>query len=175
MQITHWPNLRLTIEFSLNFRSSKWDPSSLGETINCANNELELALNALPQYGNNNDNFRVYCSVLHQSIWIVLVNTWIARFLDRNNFSRRVVCKEIKKRPSLEEDTKQVKIGQDELIIGKYFDGQILNMDETAIHCSLGPNTNMFQKLDYVPPTFLTLMTRRVLQHWWQWLVIENL
>jgi hypothetical protein len=71
-------------------------------------------------------------------------HSWIARFLDRNNFSRRVVSKEIKKRPSLEEVIKQMKIGQDELIRGKYSDGQILNMDETAIHCSLGLNTNMF-------------------------------
>jgi hypothetical protein len=77
-----------------------------------------------------------------------------------------VVSKEIKKRLSLEEDTKQMKIGQVELIRGKDSDGHILNMDETAIHLSLGPNTNMFQKLDYVPPTFLTLMTRSVLQHW---------
>ncbi len=53
---------------------------------------------------------------------------------------------EIKKRPSLEEVAKQMKIGQYELIIGKYCDGQILYMDEKAINCSLGTDYQYIPK-----------------------------
>jgi hypothetical protein len=65
-------------------------------------------------------------------------HSWIYRFLQRSNFSRRVVSKENKKTPSRDEVIKQMKIGQDEIIRGNYAPDQIGNMDETAIHCSLG-------------------------------------
>jgi hypothetical protein len=72
---------------------------------------------------------------------------WTSRLLDRNNFSKRSVSKENKVRPSRREVLEKMREGQNELIRGNYSAAQILNMDETAVHCSLGTRFQYTSKI----------------------------